>query len=186
MCKLLQRFPDVAKGTPMIPARIAWKEEGGGDYTLRDEKGLPVMVPAYDPALEDFVERHHHGLEDKAFTHGGVIEVWAVDQKTWQSVDVVQQIQNRLHDVTASWYEDRDFYREGAVECYNAHGNPDLSSGCPDYLSDSKIIGKGRYEDDDGHTHVIPDRHRQYLCHLCPYVHAYVIPEIRHRKGVDR
>lgn len=185
MCKLLQRFPDVTKGTPMIPARISWKEgHQEVDYTYKDDDGHPVMVPAYDPALEDFVERHGHGLEDSAFTHGSVIQVWSVDDKTWQTVDVVKQIRGELHEATAQWYDDRDTYREAATQCYNDHGNPDLESGCPDFMHESRRIGKAHYRDDDGREHHIPEKHRQYLCHLCPYLHSYVNVEIRRRKGM--
>ena len=50
----------------------------------------------------------------------------AVEQKTWEAMDVVQMVKGQLHEQTSQWYEDRDTYREGAVECYNAHGNPTL------------------------------------------------------------
>jgi hypothetical protein len=167
----------------MVPARLEWS--GGEDFTFKDDKGLPVMVPAYDPVLEDFVTRHDHGMADQAFVQG-VIQVWQIDQKTWDSVDVVTRIKNELHEVTEAWYEDRDTYREAAIECYNAHGNPDLSTGCPDYLDDSRRIGENHYRDDDGHVHVIPRKHQQYLCYLCPYQQSYINVELRRRKGMYR
>ena len=187
MCKLLQRFPDVPPKTPKIPARMIWKEgHTTREATFRDDDGNAVMVPAYDPALEDFVERHEHGLEDSAFTHGGVIQVWAVDEKTWQSIDIVQRIRGELHEATQQWYDDRDTYREEATQCYNDHGNPTLDSGCPDYMSDAKLIGRAAYRDEDGREHHIPQQFRQYLCYQCPYQQSYINVELRRKKGLYR
>ena len=182
LCKLLQRFPDVHPKTPMVPARMIYKD--GTEFTYRDDNGHATMVPQFDPALEDFVERHQHGLDDEAFTHSSVIQVWAVDEKTWNSIDVVQRIKGELHESTQQWYDDRDTYREAAVQCYNDHGNPDLDSGCPDYLDDSKLIGKASYRDEDGRLITIPKQFRQYLCYQCPYVHAYVNVELRRKRGL--
>jgi hypothetical protein len=180
-CRTLQRFPDVPHGTPKVPARLQWTD--GADYMYRDDKGLPVMVPAYDPMLEDFVERHNHGMEDQVFVEG-VIQVYEIDQKTWDSVDVVQKIRNELHESTEQWYGDRDTYREGAIACYNEHDNPTTETGCRDFMDDSKRIGVTHYRDDDGKQHTIPRRHQQYICHLCPYMHSYVQVEIRRKKGL--
>ena len=91
-------------------------------------------------------------------------------------------VQGQLHKQTSQWYEDRDTYREGAIECYNAHGNPTLEGGgCLDYLDDSKMIGKAEYHD-EGRTITIPKKLRQYLCYQCPYQQSYINVEIR-RKG---
>jgi len=181
VCHVLQRFPDVPPKTPMVPARLQW--ESGEEYTYTDDKGYAVMVPAYDPMLEDFITKHQHGLDDNAAVHGQ-IQVYGIDQKTWDSVDVVTKIRKELQEATDEWYEDRDTYREGAIACYNAHGNPTTDTGCPDYMDDSKMIGKSSYRDDDGKVHKVPLELRQYLCWQCPYQQAYVIPEIRRRKGM--
>ena len=55
LCKIITKFPDVPQGTPMVPARMIFKD--GSDFTYKDDDGLPVMVPQFDPMLEDFVER---------------------------------------------------------------------------------------------------------------------------------
>lgn len=180
LCKIIVRFPDVPQGTPMVPATMRFKS--GEEFTYKDDDGHPVMVPRFDPMLEDFVEHHDHGLEDSQHLRHGIIEVMQVEQKTWEAMDVVAMVKGQLHEQTSQWYEDRDTYREGAIECYNNHGNPDLSTGCPDYMSDSKIIGKAEYHE-DGQTVTIPKKFRQYLCYQCPYQQAYVIPEKRRRKG---
>lgn len=158
----------------------------GTDFTYKDDDGLPVMVPRFDPMLEDFVERHEHNFQDGDHLREGIIEVMQVDQKTWETMDVVKMVQGQIHKQTSQWYEDRDTYREGALECYNQHGNPDLSDGCPDYLDDSKLIGKAEYDDGDGGTVTVPHKLRQYLCFQCPYQQTYIQTEIRRKKGLYR
>jgi hypothetical protein len=179
-CRILQRIPDVLKGTPLIPARLEWTT--GEQYTYLDDQGLPVMVPAYDPILEDFIENHGHDQPDDRVI-GGLITVWQVDQRTWDTMDVVTKIQKELQDQTNQWYEERDEYRESALKCYNDHGNPDLSSGCRDYMDDSKRIGHASYTDDDGRTITVPPKFRQYLCYVCPYQQTYIQVELRRRRG---
>lgn len=174
-------MPDVPTGVPYVPARLEWKD--GADYVYKDpDTNLAVMVPAYDPVLEDFVTRHQHGQDDSIFINGA-IQVWNIDQDTWNAVDVVKQISQELHDQTNTWYEDRDTYREGATACYNDHGNPTTDTGCPDFMEDSKRIGDTHYRDDDGHRRQIPRRHQMYLCHLCPYYQSYVLVEMRRKAG---
>jgi hypothetical protein len=182
-CQTLTRMPDVAKGTPMKPARLEWST--GESYVYKDDKGFPVMVPMYDPVLEDFVERHTHGYEDDKVI-GGLIKVWTVDQQTWDSVDVVTKVKSEMEKITGQWYEERNEYREEAVKCYNAHGNPDIHNKCIDFMDDSKRIGKGHWRDDDGGEHAIPDRFRQYLCYQCPYVQTAIAVEVRHKRGLYR
>ena len=87
MCRIITKFPDVPKGTPMVPARMIFKD--GSDFTYKDDDGHPVMVPQFDPMLEDFVENHEHGLEDSTISASGVIEVMQVEQKTWETMDVM-------------------------------------------------------------------------------------------------
>jgi hypothetical protein len=169
-CHSLTRIPDVAKGTPMVPARLEWRD--GEQFMFKDEKGLPVMVAAFDPILEDFVTKHEHGRPEHQVI-GGLIQVYGVDQRTWDAMDVVTQIQRDLEKQHNTWYEDRDEYRTGATKCYNEHGNPDLSTGCPDYLDDSKRLGSS----------AVPPKYRQYLCYLCPYQQSYINVELRRRKG---
>lgn len=167
----------------MVPARMIFKD--GSDFTYKDDDGHAVMVPQFDPMLEDFVERHEHGLEDSTHLASGVIEVMAVEQKTWETMDVVAMVRGQIHAQTSEWYDDRDTYREGAIECYNKHGNPDLDSGCSDYLDDSKLIGKAEYHA-DGRTITVPRKLRQYLCYQCPYQQAYVNVEIQRKAGMYR
>lgn len=179
-CAILQRIPDPAPNTPMVPARLEWKS--GEEFVYTDDKGLPVMVPAYDPVLEDFLSKHEHGADEMAIVGGQVIAVWQVDQKTWDSIDVVTKIKTALKDQTNKHYEDTDTYREGAAKCYNEHGNPDLASGCRDYLDDSKRIGPAEYHE-DGRTITVPPKFRHYLCYVCPYQQSVIQVELRRRRG---
>ena len=51
-------------------------------------------------------------------------------------------------------------------------------------MSDAKMIGRGRFKDDDGKRHEIPPQFRQYLCYMCPFQHAYVQVELRRKRGL--
>ena len=119
---------------------------------MPDEDGHPKMVPAFDPMLEAFVVKHEHGLPDRAVTHGQQIEVMAVDQNTWDTMDVVTKIKDELHRAHGEVYDESTEYKDAAIRCYNEHGNPSLEDGCPDYMDDSKLIGNATYKDDDGNT----------------------------------
>jgi len=178
----MQRIPDVTKGTPMIPYVLEYVS--GERYVIPDDTGHPTMVPAYDPVLEDFVTKHEHGMSDEAVTHKQVIESWQVDQKTWDSMDVVTKIKNNLQKQYSQTYAEQDEYRESALKCYNAHGNPDISTGCRDYMDDSKRIGPATYKGDDGQTVTVPPKFRHYLCYVCPFQQTAITVEMRRRKGM--
>lgn len=184
-CKTLTRMPDVHPKTPMVPAVLEW--ETGERYVYREDDGNAVMVPAFDPVMEDFVMKHQHGRDDNAVLQG-MIQVYNIDQKTWDSVDIVTQIKKELHDQNDAWYEEKDEYRDAALKCYNAHGNPDLQTGCIDYMDDSKRIGPRTYkvEGERGRKVEIPNRFRQYLCYVCPYQQTYIQTELRIRRGAYR
>jgi len=181
-CRILQRMPDVPPDTPLVPAVLEYTS--GDRLVLPDEDGHAKMVPAYDPVLEDFVGKHEHGMEDGATTHGGMIQVYSCDQRTWDAMDIVTTIKKQLQENTGHFYEERDEYREAATKCYNEHGNPDLTTGCRDYMDDSKRIGPASYDDGEGHKITVPPKYRHYLCYLCPYQHAYIQVELRRRKGM--
>ena len=181
-CRVLQRIPDVPKNTPLVPAILEYTT--GERIIMPDEDGHPKMVPAYDPVLEDFVERHEHGMPDTAITHRQMVETWSVDQNTWDAMDVVTKIKGELEKQYQAHYEESDEYKDAALKCYNAHGNPDLSNGCPDYLNDDRRIGPASYDDGDGHTVTVPPKFRQYLCYLCPYQQTYIQVELRRKRGL--
>jgi hypothetical protein len=177
-CHILERLPDVVKGTPMRPAYLQW--ETGEDFIFRDDEGLPVMVPAYDPMLEEFTEKHKHHYSDQELMEG-VIQVASVDQRTWDSMDIVTQVKEQYQKQTGQFYKESTEYKDAAVKCYNAHNNP--TTGCPDYMHDSKRIGMTKYQDDDGNVHNVPPKFQQYLCYVCPFQQAYVNVELRRKKG---
>jgi len=182
-CRILQRMPDVPSKTPLVPAMLEWRD--GETYIYRGDDGQPVMVPAYDPILEDFISKHEHGYDDSKVI-GGLIQVYAVDQKTWDTMDVVTQIKKELEAQQQQHYAEVDEYKDSALKCYNAHGNPDISSGCRDYMDDSKLIGKATYDDGEGHTITVPPKFRQYLCYVCPFQQTQINVELRRRKGYYR
>lgn len=182
-CHILQRAPDPPEDIPRIPARLEWTS--GEVYDYRDDEGELVLVPAYDPILEDFLTQHEHGASEMSILNGEVVRVWQVDQRTWDSVDGVRQIKNQIKETYGVWYEDRDHYRTGATECYNKHGNPTLESGCGDFMDDSKLIGKKVYRTDTSQGDItVPPQWRQYLCYQCPYFQSYVQVEVRRKQGM--
>ena len=181
-CHVLQRMPDIPEKTPVVPFVLEYTT--GERYVVPDDTGLPQMVPAYDPILEDFVTKHDHGMPDTAVTHSQMIESWQVDQKTWEAMDVVTKIKSELQKQRSETYEEVDEYKEAALKCYNAHGNPDLSTGCRDYLNDDRRIGPATYDDGDGHKITVPPKFRQYLCYLCPYQQSVIQVELRRRRGL--
>jgi hypothetical protein len=175
-------MPDVPGNIPLIPCVLEWTT--GERHIVRDDDGLPKMVPIYDPMLEAFVDKHDHDMPDKFITHADMIQVIQVDQRTWEAMDVLTKVKTELQQSTGEVYTENQEYREAAIKCYQAHGSPDLQDGCSDYMDDSKQIGRWNYDDGEGHKIVIAPQFRQYLCHLCPFAHAYVAVELRRRKGM--
>jgi hypothetical protein len=182
VCHVIERMPDVPDKIPLIPAVLEWTT--GERHIIRDDDGLPKMVPMYDPMLESFVIKHDHDMPDKMITHADQIQIIQVDQKTWDAMDILTKVKSELQQTTGEVYTENQEYREAAIKCYQAHGSPDLGDGCSDYMSESKQIGQWNYDDGEGHKITIPPQYRQYMCHLCPFAHAYVAVELRRRKGM--
>ena len=173
VCRTLSSLPDPPAKAPLVPARIAWMEDGKEvEYIFRDESGQVSMVPLYDPALEDWMTRHEHAEvpEDKMRKH----DIYWTDQESFNS-GIVMSLKKEMEDATGQMYTERDQVKEDAMACFNAHHRP--TDGCMDVFSESKLLG--------GHesNKRIPVNDRMFLCHACPFVHGYVIPDVRHKKG---
>lgn len=180
VCSSITKLPDPPKSAPLVPARWAWDNDDGsrGEYIFRNpDTGMPVMVAAYDPALEDWVERHAH--EGQFFPLSAQKhEVHHCDQATWDSVDVMQKLRKDLMGVTGRMYMERDQLKADAVECFIKHGRPEAGHGCPDWHDESKVIGS--HESNKN----VPKHKRMFLCDLCPFTHGVVAVDIRHKKGM--
>jgi|SRR5580765_3820965 len=177
VCATLTRLPDPPEKAPLVPARWEWEDERGHreEFTFRDESGQPVMVAQYDPALEDWVERHlHQDIPETTRKH----DIWGVDDLTWQTTDVVSTVKRDMLEQTGKFYTERDELKDDALACFEKHGRP--KDSCPDVFSDAKLIGGH-----ESNRRMRPDD-RLFLCHLCPFVHGYVVPTIRRKKGMDR
>ena len=165
---------DPPADVPMVPARWAWEEDGVEKehiFTVDNKPdGEVIMVPEYDPLMDDFVQRHTHGRPDTDSID--YIKSFSVGQETWEKVDVVTKIKHELSEATGEQFAEAEHYKEGALQCYNAHGNPDLKRRCPDFMSDEKTIGRSTG---------VPKKHRMYLCHMCPYTQTYVVQTLRDR-----
>jgi hypothetical protein len=173
---VLSSLPDPPASAPLVPARIAWIEDGREvSYTYRDAGGQAVMVAKWDPALEDWMTRHDHPEvpEDRMRKY----DLYATDQATFEA-GFKAKLKHEIEEATNTLYAERDQVKEDAIECFNRHGRP--TDSCADVFSPAKLLG--------GHesNRHMPMSQRMYLCHACPYVHGYVIPQVRHKKGYYR
>lgn len=171
ICSVLERVPDPPPDVPMVPARWAWQEDGREEeHIFKDDDGEVIMVAEYDPLMDDFVERHTHSRPDTDSID--YIRSFSVSQETWDRVDVVTQIKAELSEATGEQFAESEHYKNGALQCYNSHGNPDNKRRCADVFSDDKRIGRSTG---------VPKKHQMYVCHMCPYVQTYVVAELRNR-----
>lgn len=171
MCFQMERMPDPPKDVPHVPATVAWDDHGvEREYTFKYDDGTNIMVPMYDPLLEDLVGRHGHGRPDTDVMQ--FIKVFPVDQATYEKLDVVTELKKELSKQTGHFFEESTYYRDEATKCYNSHGNPEGS--CIDYLDDSRRIGSSK----------IPKKYQTFLCHLCPIQQSYINVEIRRKAGL--
>lgn len=174
ICNVLERMPDPPPDVPKVPAKWQWEEDGQireHVFTVDNKPdGEVIMVPEYDPLMDDFVERHTHGRPDTDAID--YIKSFNVDQATYERVDVVTAIKKELSKATGEQFAESEHYKEGALQCYNAHGNPDAKKRCPDLFSDEKRIGRSKG---------VPKKHQMYLCHMCPFVQSEVVTMLRDR-----
>jgi hypothetical protein len=172
ICNKIERLIDAPDGVPLIPARVTWMDgDTEREHIFRDDDGMPVMVPEYDPIMEDFTARHGHGRSDVEGMQ--FIKVWVTDWHTYHTMDPVMELKKELARQTGEFFEESMYYRDEAVKCYNEHHNPTIETGCIDYLAEEKRLGSS----------MVPNKYRTYLCHMCPYQQAYVNVELRRRKG---
>jgi hypothetical protein len=166
VCNKIERMPATPAEIRRVPAKV--ELISGETHTFKDPQGSTMMVPEFDPVLEDFVGRHEHGLDDVSGMQA--IKVFPVDPDTWEKMDVVTELKKELQQVTGEFFEESKYYLEEAIKCYNEHHNP--VDSCPDYLSDAKKIGPK-----------VSPKYQIFLCHLCPYTHSFVNVELRKKKG---
>ena len=173
ICAKIERMPDPPLDVSMVPAKISYMDMGvERDYLFEMEDGTPIMVPEYDPILEDFVGRHGHDRPDTDVM--GFIKVFPVEQATYDRMDVVTELKKELSDHTGLLFEESTYYKDEAIKCYNNHKNPSIPGReCIDFLDDSKQIGP-----------TVPKKYQTYLCHMCPYMQSYVAQEMRSRAGL--
>lgn len=172
-CRTLERMPDPPADVRKVPAK--WVVDDGGvdrEHVFKDDNGMTIMVPEYDPIMEDFVMRHGHDMPDTAAVN--YIKPFEVDQKTYENVDVITEIKKELEQQTGEFFEEQSYYRDEAARCYNAHGNPTTDVGCSDFLDESKTIGSKE----------LPPKHRVFLCHMCPYMQSEVATQVRLKQGL--
>ncbi len=134
------------------------------------------------PALEDYVERHKHGLSEEE--HPGASIPYFIDESKYMSGDVprtedeiendaVAYVKSHLADAGVQAGELRDELKDDAMSCWEKHQRPEYPGRrCPDYESSAKLIGRKNMAKED----------RMYLCAFCPYS-VGVETEKRWRRG---
>lgn len=172
ICTSLTRLPDPPKSAPLVPARWEWVDEDGKtqEYWFKDEGGQQMLVAQYDPSLEDWVQRHEHlDIPERAMPHRH--DLWSIDQLAWDTGKVMEMAKGSMLGETGKMYQERDELKDEAFACFIEHRRP--SDSCPDVFTESKLIGNH-----ESNKHIQPDQ-KMYLCHLCPYVHGMVLPQVR-------
>jgi hypothetical protein len=131
----------------------------------------PTADPMLDMELIEVIERHMGQAQDKN-PDAHKANLFYVDDKSADLLDVESALQKELADVNVFIRETRDDLKVEALRCFNRHHRP--KGGCPDWEHDSKIIGRktGVAKED-----------RQYLCHFCP-VASHVAFRERQQMGL--
>jgi hypothetical protein len=171
LCHSLTRLPDPPKSAPLVPARWEWVDEDGKtkEYWFRDEGGQQMLVAQYDPALEDWVDRHgHQDVPESVHKH----DLWAIDQLTWDTGRVMEMAKGSMKNATGEMYIERDELKDDAFNCFIQHHRP--STSCPDVFTEAKVIGNH-----ESNRLMKDPNDKMYLCHLCPFVHGMVMPQAR-------
>lgn len=172
-CNVVEKLADPPQGVRYVDAVLQWYE--GSDlrtHTITNpETGVVVKVPEYDPLMEDFTYRHQHGKEPIEVMNA--IKVWETDMKTFLMMDMVETVKVNLAEQQNAQVTEANYYKDEALKCYNAHGNPDLKDGCRDFRDDSKRIG----------SKADNPEHQMHICHMCPYAQTYIAQELRWRAG---
>jgi hypothetical protein len=131
--------------------------------------------PGYDPLLQDWIDRHAHGLNldvEPGSTYdahpGGRLyqldtgNVTGANDEALSAIErrMVEEVRAEVAKANQEVYDLRDEVREDAVKCHLLHGQPSYpGSPCSDYQHSSKLIGRRN----------TPERFRQYTCTYCPY-----------------
>lgn len=153
---------------------MAWIEDGREvDYVFMDpDTNLPVMVAEHDPALEDWMTRHEHPDVPETFQKH---QLYSADGEAF-AAGFMASLKKEIHEATGNMYAERDELKDDALKCFEAHHRP--KDSCIDVFDESKIIGGH-----ESNKHMKP-KDKMYLCHACPFVHGYVIPDVRYKKGM--
>lgn len=135
--------------------------------------------PEYDGLLQDWIDRHMHGLtlDDHP---GGRVWAFEVGQGVEQSplMDMierkaVEEVRADLAKVNQEVFEMRDEVKQDAVACHLRHGQPSWpGKPCIDYQAGAKILGRRN----------APKEHRVYLCTFCPYESSVTVAK-RAKRG---
>ena len=118
------------------------------------------MEGKYDYALQDAIKVHLGKYGSDPRRHASLILRIEDDELNLIDPDRLKEaiMDDRLEEFIK---EERNHYKEGALQCYNLHNRPVVGHpGCPDYRDSSRAIGR---------TKGIAREQQTYLCDFCPY-----------------
>lgn len=139
-----------------------------GDYASHNDPDAK-----YDYDLRDSIDKHLRQSKYGSDPSRHPATLMHIADKELDLIDP-GDLEKAFHDDELESYirEQRDHYKEGAMNCFNLHSRP--AAGCIDWCNDNRAIGqvKGKAKED-----------RQYLCYFCP-VATHVATEMRYKAGL--
>lgn len=153
-------------------ARLFVCHKHGTAVRMGDYHGDPDRVDKDDHELIDAIERHkdQYGSEDykhrpQLFEVPDALLDLISPEKYYDSVS-----KGGIEQVIE---EERNHYKEGAMNCFNLHGRP--KGHCIDFCEDHRRIGPEKKG--------MPKEEQHFLCHYCP-VMTHVLTEMRYHAGL--
>lgn len=147
--------------------------------------------PDHDSALQDWIDRHMHGLHIDTHPGGRLYQMddeqegitrtvstrGGVETLSAMEAAAVQEVRAELAKVGIEMNDYRNELRIDAVKCHQKHGQPSHPGKlCIDYQSDSKRLGRKD----------TPKDKRIYLCTFCPYESSVTVTKRANRGDYRR
>ena len=142
------------------------------DYATEND-----LESKHDYALKDAIEKHLARYGGGPDQHKSLLI--RIDDEELALIDA-SRLEKAVHDGRLEEFlkQERESYKNDALSCYELRNRPTYGigygSGCSDYRSDAKAIGR---------TTGIPKEEWTYLCDFCPY-HSYVMHAANKKRGI--
>lgn len=148
---------------------------------FKDRDGKPGTNPDHDVVLQDWIDRHMHGLalddhpggrvfpfddEQSHLSRAGVGHRLPEDPRFTNvpadSIErhAIEQVREELAKNHIDMADYRDELKDDATKCHRSHGQPSYpGKPCIDYQAANKRLGSKR----------MPSTWQKWLCTYCPY-----------------